>query len=102
MGTNSFVRDHIERDQAYIPKKDRVGTFTRNRFKSESKHPSYKGRILIDGVVHDIAIWENKTQSGGVYFTLKLTEAFVKEGGIVSGNPVGGDDSKAEDSKLPF
>lgn len=38
--------------------KEKQGKLFFNKFKKEEKHPDFKGELLIDGIAHDIAMWE--------------------------------------------
>jgi uncharacterized protein (DUF736 family) len=51
-------------------------------FKNEKKadnHPDYKGKINVDGIDKDIALWLKTAKDGKTkYFGVKITEPYVK------------------------
>ena len=49
-------------------------------FKNEKKadtHPDYKGRIDVDGVEKEIALWVKEGKKGK-FFSVKISEKYVK------------------------
>lgn len=60
--------------------KDNSGAIFKNDYKTEDKHPDYKGTCMIDGKQKEIGVWLNETQQGKKYFSLKFSEPHAKQG----------------------
>jgi len=53
----------------------------KNDYKKDDRHPDYKGNGLdLQGNEVDIAIWVKEGKSGK-FFSIKISEKFVKDGG---------------------
>ena len=59
--------------------KENTGTLFKNQYKTEDKHPNYKGRINVDGKMMDIALWKRTTKQGENYLSVKLSEPREKK-----------------------
>ena len=72
------------------------GFIFKNNYKTEDKHPMYKGSINWKSELIDIALWV-KTKDGKSYFSVKLSEPYKKESiNEESQKPIGNQDG------LPF
>ena len=61
--------------------KTNEGVIFRNDKKPEgSKQPDYRGNIDCDGVKKEIALWVRKSEKGKSYFSVKLSDPWVKPG----------------------
>jgi len=75
--------------------KNNSGTIFKNEFKTTETHPDYKGKINVDGVVKEIALWVNKPEGGGKsYFGVKISDVYVK--------PESSEPIPTPDDDLPF
>lgn len=59
--------------------KENTGTLFKNQYKTEDKHPNYKGRINVAGKMMDIALWKRTTKQGENYLSVKLSEPREKK-----------------------
>ena len=59
--------------------KENTGTLFKNQYKTEDKHPNYKGRINVAGKMMDIALWKRTTKQGENYLSVKLSERRQKQ-----------------------
>ena len=50
----------------------------KNKFKTEDKHPSYRGQVLVENVKKDASMWINTNKNGEKYIRIKLEEPYVK------------------------
>ena len=57
---------------AYEMKEGQVTLF-KNKNKKEDRHPEYKGEIMINGVLQDIALWVKESAKGEKYFSGKVS-----------------------------
>jgi uncharacterized protein (DUF736 family) len=74
--------------------KPNTGSIFKNDYRTDDKHPHYKGTIDVDGVKKEIALWMRESSGGVKYFSVAISEPFVKkenEGIIVT-----------EEEALPF
>ena len=42
--------------------KNNKGSIFKNDYKTKDTHPDYKGKMVVDGVNKDIAVWFNKPE----------------------------------------
>lgn len=57
--------------------KQNTGAIFKNDKKAET-HPDYKGTINVDGKDKEIALWVKTSQKGTSYFSVKISEPYVK------------------------
>ena len=50
-----------------------------NRDKKEDKHPDFKGQVLVDGKLKDLALWTRETRGGERYYGVKIAEGKPRE-----------------------
>ena len=50
-----------------------------NRDKKEDKHPDFRGQVLVDGKLKDIALWTREIRGGERYYGVKITEGKPRE-----------------------
>lgn len=50
-----------------------------NRDKKEDKHPDFKGQVLVDGKLKDLALWTRETRGGERFYGVKITEGKPRE-----------------------
>jgi uncharacterized protein (DUF736 family) len=62
----------------YQMKEDEINIF-KNKDKKETKHPDFKGKIMIDGEVRDVALWVKESKKGEKYFSGKHSKPFKKQ-----------------------
>jgi len=55
------------------------GVIFKNNFKEKETQPDFKGKINIDGVEKEIALWVAEDKNGGKYFQAKIQEVWNKE-----------------------
>lgn len=80
--------------------KNNSGAIFKNEFKTGDTHPDYKGKICIEGVVKEIALWINKPDGKKPYFGVKISDVYVKPENTTS---VEGDsDIPQPEQDLPF
>lgn len=60
------------------------GNIFRNRYKDSDKKPDLKGEMLLNGVPHEIAIWEKEGQNG-TFWGFKISEKRKKADPISTG-----------------
>lgn len=46
----------------------------RNNDKKDEKQPDFRGQVLVDGQLKDIALWERQDRNGGLYYGCKVSE----------------------------
>lgn len=59
-------------------------------FKNESatgNQPAYKGKINVDGVNKQIALWVKQTKDGKPFFSVKISDEYKAEAPIPANNP---------------
>lgn len=79
--------------------KNNQGSIFKNKYKKDNqKAPDYKGQIVVDTVLKDIALWFNPAKEGKqAYFSVKISDPYVK------GQPAAIPESVPENSDdLPF
>lgn len=54
------------------------GAMFRNSYKKQDSHPDFRGTINVDGIEKDIAAWVNVSEKGDKYFSLSISEHYVK------------------------
>ena len=83
---------------------EKSGFIFKNKYKTEDKHPMYKGNINWKGELIDIALWVKKDKEGKSFFSAKLNEPFVKPDEAQSNNNVITDKPEeiTPDDSLPF
>ena len=57
--------------------KQNTGAIFKNEKKSDSQ-PDYKGKINVDGVDKEIALWVKESKSGLKYFSVVISNPYVK------------------------
>jgi uncharacterized protein (DUF736 family) len=62
-----------------MQQKENTGAIFKNEKKTADTQPEYKGKINVDGVEKDIALWVNTSKSGLTYFSAKISEPFKSE-----------------------
>jgi uncharacterized protein (DUF736 family) len=62
-----------------MQQKENTGAIFKNEKKTPDTQPEYKGKINVDGVEKDIALWVNTSKSGLTYFSAKISEPFKSE-----------------------
>jgi len=56
-----------------------TGAIFKNDKKAEN-HPDYKGKINVDGIEKEIALWLKTSKDGSKqFFSVKISEPFVKD-----------------------
>lgn len=55
------------------------GAIFKNDYKTTDSHPEYKGKINVDGVDKEIALWVKKTKDGKSFFSVAISEPYVKD-----------------------
>ena len=75
--------------------KDNSGAIFKNDYKQKDTHPDYTGKIVVDGVAKDIALWYNPEREGKkAYFSVKISDHYVK--------PAPAETTDQESDGLPF
>lgn len=87
--------------------KDNTGAAFPNKDKKESKHPDFKGTVLVDGKEKQIAIWSKKSKAGNDYFSIAISEPFVPTTGHKDFQPAHKESAPSgqipdTDSEIPF
>ena len=60
--------------------KENSGSIFKNDKEGNEKRPDLTGTANIDGIVYDVASWENTTMDGGKqYYSLKFTPVSERE-----------------------
>jgi uncharacterized protein (DUF736 family) len=59
--------------------KENTGTLFKNQYKTEDKHPNYKGRINAMGKMMDIALWKRTGKQGEPYLSVMISEPRQKQ-----------------------
>jgi uncharacterized protein (DUF736 family) len=70
-------------------------------FKNETatgNQPTYRGKINVDGIDKQIAMWVKQTKDGKPFFSVKITEPYKADAPIPA-NPT---QQKDEHTDLPF
>ena len=58
--------------------KDNSGALFPNK-SDNPKAPTHKGKVMVNGVLLDVAGWKQKSQKGVDYVSLKLSPPYKKE-----------------------
>jgi uncharacterized protein (DUF736 family) len=75
--------------------KENTGAIFKNDKKTSDKAPDYKGKINVDGVDKDIALWVRESKNGVKYLSVKIEEPFQKTAPVQESAP-------KYDNDLPF
>lgn len=60
--------------------KENSGSVFKNTYKTEDRHPDYKGKINIAGKIMDIALWKRMSKDGKTPFlSVQVAEPYQKE-----------------------
>ena len=59
--------------------KENTGAIFKNKNKTATNHPDYKGSVNANGKDMDVALWLRESKSGIKYFSVMLTEPFGKD-----------------------
>jgi uncharacterized protein (DUF736 family) len=59
--------------------KQNTGAIFKNNKKEKETHPDYRGKINVDGVEKEIALWVNTSKNGLQYFSASISEPYVAE-----------------------
>lgn len=81
--------------------KDNEFILSLNKYKTDDKHPSYKGTIKIAGVTYDLAAWIKKDAEGKSFFTGKMSEHVEKQKSGQADDPLNPTPTVPSDD-LPF
>jgi len=57
-----------------------TGAIFKNEKKSAQSHPDYRGVVNANGKEMEIALWLKESKSGMKYFSVSLSEPWVKPG----------------------
>ena len=61
------------------------GAIFKNEKKTSENQPDYRGKINVDGVDKEIALWIRTSKEGGKqFFSAKISEVYVKPENIAS------------------
>ena len=58
--------------------KNNTGAIFKNDNKTTDKHPEYKGKVLVNNKEMEIALWLKTSAKGVKFFSVSLSEPFVK------------------------
>lgn len=56
-----------------------TGAIFKNKNKTATNHPDYRGVLNANGKEMDIALWLRESKAGTKYFSVMLTEPFGKD-----------------------
>jgi len=56
-----------------------TGAIFKNNKKEKETQPDYRGKINVDGVEKEIALWVNTSKNGLQYFSASISEPYVVE-----------------------
>jgi uncharacterized protein (DUF736 family) len=74
--------------------KQNSGAIFKNDYKKQGdKQPEYKGKIIVDGKDKEIALWLAESKDGKKYFSVKISEPYVKDSGEQAGFEAINDDN---------
>ncbi len=59
--------------------KNNSGSLFVNKFKEKETQPDYKGSLMVEGVLYDLAAWSTTAKSGVQYLSIKVSTPKVKE-----------------------
>ena len=57
--------------------KNNSGSIFKNDYKTKDTHPDYKGKMVVDGVSKDIALWFNQPEGKKAYFSASISDPYV-------------------------
>ena len=57
--------------------KNNSGSIFKNDYKTKDTHPDYKGKMVVDGVNKDIALWFNQPEGKKAYFSASISDPYV-------------------------
>ena len=61
-----------------MQQKNNTGAIFKNDNKTTDKHPEYKGKVLVNNKEMEIALWLKTSAKGVKFFSVSLSEPFVK------------------------
>ena len=61
-----------------MEQKNNTGAIFKNENKTTDKHPEYKGKVLVNNKEMEIALWLKTSAKGVKFFSVSLSEPFVK------------------------
>ena len=61
-----------------MQQKNNTGAIFKNENKTTDKHPEYKGKVLVNNKEMEIALWVKTSAKGVKFFSVSLSEPFVK------------------------
>jgi uncharacterized protein (DUF736 family) len=56
--------------------KNNKGSIFKNDYKTKDSHPDYKGKMVVDGVSKDIALWFNQPEGKKAYFSVAISDPY--------------------------
>ena len=56
--------------------KNNKGSIFKNDYKTKDSHPDYKGKMVVDGVSKDIALWFNQPEGKKAYFSVSISDPY--------------------------
>ena len=56
--------------------KNNSGSIFKNDYKTKDTHPDYKGKMVVDGVNKDIALWFNQPEGKKAYFSVAISDPY--------------------------
>lgn len=62
-----------------MEQKNNTGSVFVNQYKTDEKHPDFKGTGNFDGKKFDLALWYKKTKEGKEFFSISFNEPYKKE-----------------------
>jgi len=62
-----------------MEQKPNTGAIFKNNKKEKETHPDYRGKINVDGVEKEIALWVNTSKNGLQYFSASISEPYIVE-----------------------
>lgn len=75
------------------------GVAFKNDYKTDDKHPTWKGNGNFNGQDFELAIWE-RTSPKGQFFSISFSEPYIKEAERESTGQSGYDKAKAQADSL--
>lgn len=78
--------------------KENTGAIFKNKNKTAQNHPDYKGSVNANGKEMEIALWLRESKIGIKYFSVMLSEPFVKETPVTEHH----EPSPPQSDDLPF
>ena len=68
------------------------GAIFKNEKKTAENHPDYRGKINVDGIDKEIALWLKTASSGKKYFSVSIKEPYNAGSAAASSNVIDDDD----------